>query len=211
MSQFQILGRRLFSIKAVSIRFAYTNFPDMISFRIAQDVLRHRRCVRYDDAGCARVGAGGCRGFARGRILATSGRFRRKRAPISPWVLGFCAVFCGSCSLSASPIWGNAGAARRFGPIRPVKPPRSCKRSSLAVKVAHLDVCFDSVCAGRHPRMNKRLKPAGVQAVSRKPAWWRGECGHVYHMAVRDRVRAKPDYCPYCLGRKKPERPIRLD
>ena len=47
--------------------------------------------------------------------------------------------------------------------------------------------------------------------VSRKPAWWRGECGHVYQMAVRDRVRAKPGYCPYCSGRKRPERPIRLD
>ena len=53
--------------------------------------------------------------------------------------------------------------------------------------------------------------PTGVQAVSRKPAWWRGECGHVYQMAVRDRVRAKPGYCPYCSGRKRPERPIRLD
>ena len=39
-----------------------------------------------------------------------------------------------------------------------------------------------------HPRMNKRLKPTGVQAVSRKLAWRRGECGHVYQMAVRDRV-----------------------
>ena len=41
--------------------------------------------------------------------------------------------------------------------------------------------------------------------------WWRGECGHVYQMAVRDRVRARPGYCPYCSGRKRPERPIRLD
>ena len=67
------------------------------------------------------------------------------------------------------------------------------------------------IAAMWHPRMNKRLKPVGVQAVSRKPAWWRGECGHVYQMAVRDRVRAKPGYCPYCSGRKRPERPIRLD
>ena len=51
-----------------------------------------------------------------------------------------------------------------------------------------------------HPRMNKRLKPTGVQAISRKPVWWCGECGHVYQMAVRDRVRAKPGYCPYCSG-----------
>ena len=55
------------------------------------------------------------------------------------------------------------------------------------------------------------LKPTGVQAISRKLAWWRGECGHVYQMAVRDRVRARPGYCPYCSGRKRPERPIRLD
>lgn len=62
-----------------------------------------------------------------------------------------------------------------------------------------------------HPRMNKRLKPAGVQAISRKLVWWRGDCGHVYQTAVRDRVRAEPGYCPYCSGRKRPERPIRLD
>ena len=73
-------------------------------------VNRGRRGVRRDAAGCARVGADGCRGFARGRAPAGSGRFRRKRAPISPWVLGFCAVFGGVRSLSASPTWGNVGA-----------------------------------------------------------------------------------------------------
>ena len=31
--------------------------------------------------------------------------------------------------------------------------------------------------------MDKHLKPAGVQVISRKLAWWRGECGHVYQMA----------------------------
>ena len=67
------------------------------------------------------------------------------------------------------------------------------------------------IAATWHPRMNKRLKPTGVRAISRKPVWWRGECGHVYQMAVRGRVRAKPGYCPYCSGRKMPERPIRLD
>ena len=48
------------------------------------------------------------------------------------------------------------------------------------------------IAAMWRPRMSRRLKPAGVQAVSRKPAWWRGECGRVYQMAVRDRVGAKP-------------------
>ena len=51
------------------------------------------------------------------------------------------------------------------------------------------------IAAMWHPRMNKRLKPTSVQAISRKSVWWRGECGHVYQMAVRDRVRAKPGYC----------------
>lgn len=74
-----------------------------------------------------------------------------------------------------------------------------------------LAITHPDIAAMWHPRMNRRLKPTGVQAVSRKPAWWRGECGHVYQMAVRDRVRAKPGYCPYCSGRKRPERPIRLD
>lgn len=89
---------------------------------------------------CARIGAYGCRGLARGRAPADSGRFCRKRAPISPWVLDFWAVPSGSCSLSASPTWGNADAGWRFGPIRPAKSPRSCRRGLLGLKVAHEDV-----------------------------------------------------------------------
>lgn len=50
--------------------------------------------------------------------------------------LDFCAVFGGGCSLPAQPTWGNAGAARRFGPIRPAKPPRSCKRGSRVARGA---------------------------------------------------------------------------
>lgn len=126
-------------------------------------------------------------------------------------VLDFCSVFDGGCSLSASPTWGNAGALWRFGPVRPAKPPRSCKWGSLALKVAHLDACVDSVGTGRHPRMDRRFKPAAVQAINRKLVWWRDECGRVYQMAVRGRARAKPGCCPYCSGRKRPERPIRLD
>ena len=34
MSQFQIPGRRPFPFKAISIRFAYTNFPDTIKFAV---------------------------------------------------------------------------------------------------------------------------------------------------------------------------------
>ena len=86
-----------------------------------------------------------------------------------------------------------------------------CKNRKLLRGFNDLATTYPGIAAMWHPRMSKRLKPTGVQAISRKPAWWRGECGHVYQMAVRDRARAKPGYCPYCSGRKRPERPIRLD
>ena len=86
-----------------------------------------------------------------------------------------------------------------------------CSGRKVFASYNDLATTHPGIAAMWHPRMNKRLKPTGVQAVSRKLAWWRGECGHVYQMAVRDRVRAKPGYCPYCSGRKRPERPIRLD
>ena len=86
-----------------------------------------------------------------------------------------------------------------------------CSGRKVLAGYNDLATTHPDIAAMWHPRMNKRLKPTGVQAISRKLAWWRGECGHVYQMAVRDRVRAKPGYCPYCSGRKRPERPIRLD
>lgn len=86
-----------------------------------------------------------------------------------------------------------------------------CSGRKVLAGYNDLAATHPGIAAMWHPRMNKRLKPTGVQAVSRKPAWWRGECGHVYQMAVRDRVGAKPGYRPYCSGRKRPERPIRLD
>lgn len=68
-----------------------------------------------------------------------------------PRVLGFCVVFAGGCSSLRSPTWGNVGAVRRFGPIRPAKPPRSCKQGSLVLRVAYLNTCFGSAGAGyRH-------------------------------------------------------------
>ena len=86
-----------------------------------------------------------------------------------------------------------------------------CSGRKVLAGFNDLATTHPDIAAMWRPRMNKRLKPTGVQAISRKLAWWRGECGHVYQMAVRDRVRAKPGYCPYCSGRKRPERPIRLD
>ncbi|MFR1638130.1 MAG: zinc-ribbon domain-containing protein [Eggerthellaceae bacterium] len=58
------------------------------------------------------------------------------------------------------------------------------------------------IAAMWHPRMNKRLKPTGVQAVSRKLAWWRGECGHLPDVRPRQ-GGAKPGYCPYCSGKRR--------
>ena len=86
-----------------------------------------------------------------------------------------------------------------------------CSGRKVPAGYNDLAATHPGIAAMWHPRMNRRLKPTGVQTVSRKPAWWRGECGRVYQMAVRDRARAKPGYCPYCSGRKRPERPIRLD
>ena len=72
-----------------------------------------------------------CRGSFAGPSPATSERFCRKWALILPWVLDFWAVFRGRCPLSASPTWGNVGAARRFGLILPAKPPRSLQAISV--------------------------------------------------------------------------------
>ena len=78
-----------------------------------------------------------------------------------------------------------------------------CSGRKVLAGFSDLATTHPGIAAMWHPRMNRRLKPTGVQAISRKPAWWRGECGHVYQMAVRDRARAKPGYCPYCSGRKR--------
>ena len=62
-----------------------------------------------------------------------------------------------------------------------------------------------------HPDLSGGLRAEDLHAHAGAMVWWRGKCGHVYRMAVRDRVRAKPGYCSYCSGRKRPGRPIRLD
>lgn len=72
--------------------------------------------------------------FSKRLCPAASGRFCRKRAPISPWVLGFWRVFGGCCPLSVSLTWGNVGTARCFGSIPLAKPPRSRKRGLRAAR-----------------------------------------------------------------------------
>lgn len=67
------------------------------------------------------------------------------------------------------------------------------------------------IAAQWYPTMSRRLGPSEVLATSGKEAWWKGECGHTWKAKVRDRTPAKSPSCPYCSGRRKPERPIRLD
>ena len=51
-----------------------------------------------------------------------------------------------------------------------------CSGRKVLAGYNDLAATHPDIAAMRHPRMDKRLKPTGVQAVSRKPAWWRGEC-----------------------------------
>ena len=140
-------------------------------------LLFEQGCVQVAAGAPFAVGAGGCRGLACGQDPAMSDArpHRRLRLPgLRPWsrpcdfwavsqetgadfamVLDFCAVFGGVCSLLAPPTWGNAGVLRRFGQVRPAKPPRSRERDSLTLEMARLNACFGLVDAGRHPRMNK--------------------------------------------------------
>ena len=87
--------------------------------------------------------------------------------------------------------WNASIAAARLGrpspvPMQPIHP--YCGDRKVLKGYNDLRTTHPGIAAMWHPRMNRRLKPTGAQAVSRKPAWWRGECGHVYQMAVRDRV-----------------------
>ena len=60
---------------------------------------------------------------------------------------------------------------------------------------------------------NGDLRPTDVIANSNKRVWWKCEEGHEWSGLIANRARrgeADPG-CPYCSGRKRPERPIRLD
>ena len=62
-----------------------------------------------------------------------------------------------------------------------------------------------------HPRLNKPLEPSDVHARTTRKVWWLGLCGHTYDMSVGKRTRAKVSHCPYCSGKRVPERPVKLD
>ena len=131
--------------------------------------------------------------------------------PISLWVLGFCAVFVGGLFAAG---FADLGKRRRWVAFRADSVCETAQKFANRVRVRRkLRILIRALIrsAGRRSRMGKRLKPTGVQAISRKLVWWRGKCGHVYQMAVRDRAGAKPGCCPHCSGRKRSERPIRLD
>lgn len=90
---------------------------------------------------------------------------------------------------------------RRKGEADPGCP--YCSRRKVLAGYNDLATTHPDIAPMWHPRMNKRLRPTGVQAISRKLAWWRGECGHVYQMTVSDRVRAKPGCCPVLFGEEE--------
>lgn len=60
-----------------------------------------------------------------------------------------------------------------------------------------------------HPHMNRGLTPADVTPGSNKPVWWRAACGRTFQLKVCVRAKAKVPSCPYCSGKKVPERPIK--
>ena len=60
-----------------------------------------------------------------------------------------------------------------------------------------------------HPHMNKGLTPSDVTPGSNKAVWWRAGCGHVFELKVCVRAKAKAPSCPYCSGKKVPERPVK--
>ena len=83
--------------------------------------------------------------------------------------------------------WSGLIASRaRKGEADPGCP--YCSGRKVPAGYNDLATTHPSIAAMWHPRMNKRLKPTGVQATSRKPAWWRGECGRVYQIVS---VKAK--------------------
>ena len=58
------------------------------------------------------------------------------------------------------------------------------------------------------PMLNEGVDVAAVFAGTRRAIWWRAGCGHVLELKVCVRAKAKAPSCPYCSGRKVPERPI---
>lgn len=152
-------------------------------------LLFEQGCVQVTAGAPFAVGAGGCCGLVCGQDPAMSDarphrrlrlpRLRLWSRPCDSWAVsqekgadfamgpGFLCGFRRGRSLSASPTWGNAGVLWRFGQVRPAKPPRSCERDSLASEMAHLNVCFSLVGAGRHPRMNKAFEARWRPEVSK--------------------------------------------
>ena len=56
---------------------------------------------------------------------------------------------------------------------------------------------------------NLPLRPTYVTTRSKKRVEWRGDCGHVFKLTVKQRSKNKRLTCPYCTGHKKIERPVR--
>ena len=114
---------------------------------------RGRKCVSLDAAVCARIGAGGYCGPARGRAPATSGRFRRKWAPISPcpWTSVRFSAGVVRCRLSRpGGMPTPRGVSGRFG-LRNRPEVASGVRESLGERGG--TVVVDELDAKLHPKL----------------------------------------------------------
>lgn len=114
---------------------------------------RGRKCVSLDAAVCARIGAGGYCGPARGRAPATSGRFRRKWAPISPcpWTSVRFSAGVVRCRLSRpGGMPTPRGVSGRFG-LRNRPEVASGVRESLGERGG--TVAVDELDAKLHPKL----------------------------------------------------------
>ena len=67
----------------------------------------------------------GARGLARGRPPRDFWAVLQETGADFAMGSDFWVVFRGCYAAPASPTWGNVGAVRHFGLIRPAKPPRS--------------------------------------------------------------------------------------
>ena len=81
-----------------------------------------------------------------------------------------------------------------------------CSGRKVLAGFNDLATTHPDIAAMWHPRMNKRLKPTGVQAVSRKLAWWRASAATSTRWPSATGWGTSRAAAPYCSGR--PERPI---
>lgn len=90
--------------------------------------------------------------------------------------------------------------------------PASCRNGNQCVNGfgADSDLLRPDLAVQWRPTLNRGLKPADVMLTNGKQVWWRGPCGHGWKAKVSARAKPKVSTCPYCAGRRQPERPVDL-